>query len=109
MSEPGASRPRRIKFATGEVEQDADDLVLHPAQPLGAAPPVAVLKQQIGGMRARGRQRRFQPQRHRGAQLALATGMGVRQRLKIGGERFRIDQVAGEAVRTLDVEHRRYA
>jgi hypothetical protein len=99
---------RRIKFGTGEVEQDADDLVLHSAQPLGAAPPVAVLEQQIGGMRARGRERRFQPQRHRGAQFALAPGMGLRQRLKIGGERFRIDQIAGQAVRTLGVEHRRY-
>jgi hypothetical protein len=30
----------RIEMRCGEVEQDADDLVLHLAQPLGAAPAV---------------------------------------------------------------------
>jgi hypothetical protein len=36
---------RRIKRVDGELEQDADDFVLGLAQPLGAAPPMAVLEQ----------------------------------------------------------------
>ena len=100
---------RRIKLAAGEFEQDADDLVLHPAQPLGAAPAVAVLEQQILGVRARLRQRRFEALRHRGAQFALAPGIGRREHLEIGDDRRGIDQFDGGAVRSLGVEHRRYA
>ena len=42
---------RRIERLADELEQDADDLVLHLAQPLGAAPAVAVLEQQLFGLR----------------------------------------------------------
>ena len=35
-----------------EVEQQADDLVFQPAQPLGAAPAVAILEQQLLGLGA---------------------------------------------------------
>ena len=37
--------PRRIKLAAGKLEQDADDLVLHQRQPLGAAPAMAIPEQ----------------------------------------------------------------
>ena len=41
---------RGIEMLGRELEQQADDLVLHEAQPLGAAPPVPVLDQQaLGG------------------------------------------------------------
>ena len=39
----------RIEMLAGEVVQDADDLVLHEAEPLGAAAAVAVLEQQVLG------------------------------------------------------------
>ena len=44
---------RRIKLADGEFEQDANDFVLGLAQPLGAAPPMAVFEQQVLGAGAR--------------------------------------------------------
>ena len=99
--------PRRIELGAGEFEQDADDLVLHQAQSLGAAPPVAILQQQFFRMRPRLRQRRFEPLRHGGAQFALTPGMGRRQGLKIGDDRCGIDQFDAAAVRSLGVEHRR--
>jgi len=43
---------RRIKMLDGELEQDADDLVFHPAQLLGAAAAVAILEQQLFGLGA---------------------------------------------------------
>ena len=124
MSEPGASKPaaiaaggdhrhalgfgwhlRRIDLAADEFEQDADDLVLHLAQPLGAAAAVAVLEQQLLGARAGLRERELQPLRHRGAQFALAAGMGLRQRLEIGDDRRRVDELDVDARRTLAVQH----
>ena len=58
---------------------------------------------------ARLRQRRFQPLRHGGAQFALAPGIGRRERLEIGDDRRGIDQFDAGAVRSLGVEHHRYA
>ena len=66
-------------------------------------------KQQFLGMRPRLRQRRFKALRHRGAQFALAAGIGRRKRLEIGDDRRGIDQFDGGAVRSLDVKHRCYA
>ena len=42
---------RRIEMRGDELEQHADDLVHHEAQPLGAAPALAVLQQQLLGLR----------------------------------------------------------
>ena len=50
---------RRIEHRGGEFEQQADDLVLHLAQPLGAAAAVAVLQQQGFGARPAFVQRRL--------------------------------------------------
>ena len=95
----------RIDLAADEFEQDADDLVLQLAQPLGAAAAVAVLEQQLLGARARLRQRRFQPQRHRGAQFALAAGMGFGQRFEIGDDASAVDELDLGARRSLRVQH----
>ncbi len=100
---------RRIKLGPGKIEQDADDLILHPAQPLGAEPAVAVLQQQLFGVRAGRDQRRLEALRHRRAQFALASGKSRGERLKVGGDRRGIDQFDAGAVRSLDVEHRDYA
>ena len=66
---------RRIKMLAREVEQQADDLVFHPAQPLGAAPAVAILEQQLLGLGAAVGECCFQALRHRRTQLALAAGV----------------------------------
>ncbi len=64
----------------GELEQDADDLVLHQAEPLGAAPAVAVLQQHVARRLARLRQRGLEPLGDRAAQLPLAAGVLVGER-----------------------------
>ena len=82
---------------------------MHPTQPLGAAATVAVFQQQRFGLFARLHQRCFEALRHGGAQFALAPGIGRRERLKVGDDRRGIDQFDGGAVRSLNIEHGRYA
>ena len=77
-----------------EFEQDADDLVLHPAEPLGAAPPVAVLEQQLLGLGAAVRQRNLELLRHLGTQIALVAGVSLGELLQVGGYRAHVDEVA---------------
>ena len=77
---------RRIKFLAREFEQDTDDVVLHLTQPFGAAPAVAVLQEQLFGMFARLRQRRFKTLGHGRAQFALTSGISRRERLKVGDD-----------------------
>ena len=50
-----------------ELEQDADQLILHHAQPFGAAPAMALLEQLLLGGSARGAERRLEPHRDRTA------------------------------------------
>ncbi len=100
---------RRIELAADEFEQDADDLVLHLAQPLGAAAPMAVLEQELLGLRARLRQRRFQALRDRGAQLALTTRVRLGELVEIGEDRRGVDEFDGAARRTLNIQHHRNA
>ena len=96
---------RRIEHAAGELEQDADDLVLHLTEPLGAAPAVAVFEQQLLGAGARLGQRRLQALRHRGAQFALAPGVGLGEAFEIGDDRRGIDELDLDARATLTVQH----
>ena len=97
----------RIKLAGGELEQDADDLVLHPAQPFGAAPAVTVLQQQLLGAGARLRQRRFQALGDGGAQFALAPGMDLGERLEVGDDRRAVEEVDGGVRGAGAIEHHR--
>ena len=78
-----------------EIEQDADDLVFHPAQTLGAAAAVAVFQQQLLGLAAALVERRFQPLRDVRAQFTLAADMGLGEFFKIRNDGAGIDQVAG--------------
>ncbi len=72
--------PRR-----GGIE-DADDFVLHEAQPLGAAAAVAVLQQH--GLRGGARRDHLglQQLRHRRAKHVLAAGMFFGERIDRGGD-----------------------
>ena len=67
-------------------EQDADDLVLHEAQPLGAAPAVAILQQH--GLRDGARRHQFglEQLRHGRAERVLAAGMLFGERIDRGGD-----------------------
>ena len=67
----------------GKLIDDADRLVLHEAQPLGAAPPVPVLAQSLFSHGAARRKRGLEPLGHGGAQLALVPAMDVGEVFKI--------------------------
>ena len=86
---------RRIEMLARELEQDADDLVFHPAQPLGAAAAVAVFQQQLLGLVAALVERCLQPLRDASAQFALAADMGLGEFFEIRDDGAGIDQVAG--------------
>ncbi len=75
-----------------ELEQHADDLVLHEAQPLGAAPALAVLQQQLLGLRAARREHGLEPLRDRAAQLLLGAGVLVGELGELGHERALVEQ-----------------
>ena len=85
---------RRIEMLARELEQQADDLVFHPAQPLGAAPAVPVLEQQLLGLGAAVVERGLQPLRQRGAQFALAAAVGLGEAFQVGGDGAGVDQFA---------------
>ena len=73
--------------------QDADDFVLHEAQPLGAAPAVAVLQQHRLRRGARLDHLGLQQLRHRGAKHILAAGMFFGERIDRGGDPRGIETV----------------
>ena len=75
---------RAIEVLGGELEQHADDLVLHEADPLGAAPSVAVLDQQALGRGASLHQRGLEAPRDREPEFALVAAMDVGQKLELG-------------------------
>ncbi len=85
---------RLIEMLAREFEQQADDFVFQPAQPLGAAPSVAVVEQQLLGFGAAFVERGLQPLRQRGTQFAPAAAMGLGQAFQVGGDRAEVDQFA---------------
>ena len=91
--------------AGGELEKDADDLVLCLTQPLGAAPPMAVFEQQGLSARTRIIERRLEAAGDRGAQLALAAGMSLGEGREIGDDRRTIDELGGDARGAFGVQH----
>ena len=66
--------------------KDADDLVLHEAQPLRATPAMAILQQH--GLRDGARRHQFglEQLRHRRAERVLAAGMFFRERIDRSGD-----------------------
>ena len=96
----GAGGHRRaIEMPGRGRKQDADDLVLHEAQPLGAAPAVAVLQQHRLRGGARRDQLGLEQLRHRGAEHVLAAGMLFGQRVDRGGDPRGIETVVGARAR----------
>ena len=75
-----------------EIVEHADDVVLHGAEPLGALAAVPVLHQQRLGAGTALRERRLQPLRQRGAQLALASLIGIAQAREIGRDGIGVDE-----------------
>ena len=88
---------RRVEMLAHEIEQDADDLVFQPAQPLGAAAAVAVLEQQLFGFGAALVQRPLQPLRQRGAQFPLPTTVRFGEVVEIRDDGTSVDQICGAA------------
>ncbi len=84
---------RRIEVLLGEFEQDADDLVLHLAQPLGAAPAAPVRQQQLLGLGAPARQRCLEMLGDRIAHLAVAAGMQEGKLLQLDRDGGRVEQI----------------
>ena len=83
---------RRV-LAARKLVQDADDLVFHPAQPLGAAAAVPVFQQQLLGLGAAFGEGCFQPLRQQRAQFLVAAAMRLDQVFDFGGQRARVDQI----------------
>jgi hypothetical protein len=75
-----------------ELEQDADDLVFHPAETFRAAATVTVLQQQLLGLGAAVGQGNLEFLRYQGAQVAFVAGVSLGEILKFGGDRTHIDQ-----------------
>ena len=80
-------------MAGGGGIQDADDLVLHEAQPFGAAPAVPILQQHRLRHRAGLDHFGLQQLRHRGAKHILAAGMLGGERVDRGGDPRGIETV----------------
>ena len=81
-----------------EFVQDADDLVLHEAQPLGAAAAVPVLQQQLLGRGAALRSARpSDAAATAGAQFALGAGMIFGQALELGRDALGVEDFGRKA------------
>ena len=92
----GAGGDRRaIEMPRGRGKQDADDLVLHEAQPLGAAPPVPILQQHGLSGGARRDQFGLQELRGGGAENVLAPGMLRGERVDRRGNPCGIETLVG--------------
>src|SRR3954447_19029293 len=80
-----------------EIEQQPDDLVFQPAQPLGAAASVAVVEQELFGFGAAVGERRFQPLRDCRASLAVAAAARSRELVEPGRDCANVDQFVARA------------
>ena len=75
---------RGIKVLGGEIEQHANDLVLHETEPLRAAPPVPVLDQEALGSGPALLERSLEAPGDQEPELALVAGMGLGQAFEVG-------------------------
>ena len=88
-----------------ELEQHADDVVLHAAQPFGAAAALAILQQQLLGALTPGRQRDLEPLRDRAPQLLLGAGVLFGERGEVGDDRGFVEQEVGAVAGLVEREH----
>ena len=96
---------RRIEVPGRELIEHADDLVLHEAQPFGAAPALAILLQQPFGRRATPQERGLEALRGRRAQFAFAAGTTLGEGCEFGGNGAMIEQFDGAALGKLCGQH----
>ena len=75
-----------------EIEQQSDDVVFHPAQPLGATPSVPVFEQKLFGALTSAGERGLDALSQRAPQF-VGAGMLARQLLKLGRKRALINEV----------------
>jgi hypothetical protein len=86
-----------VEMGGGELVEDADDLVLHLREALGAGAALAVLEQKLLGLGASLGKRRLQALRHRQAQLALATAIVAGDAAEVGLHGLDVEQFGGGA------------
>jgi len=84
---------RRIKMLLGEFEQQADDLVLHEAEPLGAAATPPVLEQQLLGLCPPAPERGLEKLADGIAPVTVAAGVALGDGLQLGRDRGRIEEI----------------
>ena len=82
-----------------------DDLILHEAQPLGAAAPMAILDQKPLGGGAPFQQRGFEPPRHRRPQVALIAAVVGGQPFEVGHDAAGVEYLAIAADLIAGSEH----
>ena len=87
-----------------KLEQHADDLIHHEAEPLGAAPALAILQKQLLGLFAARCQHGLEPLCHRAPQFLFRAGMLVGKERELGHERALIEQL-GIVQRPVGGEH----
>jgi len=77
-----------------KLEQHADDLIHHEAQPLGAAPALTILQQQLLGLFAAYRQHGLEPLRPpRAATPVRRPAMRLGEQRELGDERALVKQL----------------
>ena len=84
-----------------ELVQEADDLVLHEAEPLGAAPAMPVLEQQLLGRGAPCDQRSLEALRDRARSSRSLPACALASLFEIGGDGARVEQF-GVGARAVD-------
>ena len=82
---------RGIEVLGRELVQHADDLILHEAQALGAAPAVPVLDQQVLGRGASLHQRGLDAAGDFQSQFARVAGVDLGQALEVGRDFARVE------------------
>ena len=89
-----------------ELVHQPDDLVLHEAQPLGAAPSMPVADEQAFGDGAPLDQRSLKAPADRRAQVRLIAGMRLGDLFEVGGDGRGVEQFEGPARRMVgDGQH----
>ena len=97
---------RGIEMRARELVHQPDDLVLHEAQPLGAAPSVPVADEQAFGDGAPLDQRSLEALADRRAQVRLIAGVRLGDLFEVGGDGRGVEQFEGPARRLVgDGQH----
>jgi hypothetical protein len=83
---------RWIEMLLHELVENADDLVFHPAQPLGTTAAVTIFEQQLLGLGAALVEGGLQPLGKRRAHFLVVAGMRYGEVFEVGDDGFAVDQ-----------------